>query len=69
MSKEQFLTLASMMRSVLRGQMEVEARIASLRDEVSNLKGELARLHQVGSEVDGELKEMNRIGRKIKNKL
>lgn len=44
------------MRTVIRGQMEAEAQIASLKVEID-------RLHQVGSE------EMNRIGRKISKKL
>ena len=69
MNDEQFLVLASMMRTVIRGQMEAEARIASLRNEVSDLKAEIARLHQVGSEVDKKLEKMDKLGRKISKKL
>ena len=62
MSEEQFLILASMLRTVLRGQVAMEAEIASLKVEIE-------RLRQVGSEVDQKLEKMDKLGRKISKKL
>ena len=62
MSEEQFLILASMLRTVLRGQVAMEAEIASLKVEIE-------RLRQVGASVDQKLEKMDKLGRKISKKL
>lgn len=69
MNDEQFLVLASMLKTMIRSQMLLEAQVTDLKNEVSNLKAELARLHQVGESVDEKLGTMNKIGKKIEKKL
>lgn len=57
MQEEQFLALASMFRTMVKSQVLVEAEIRNLKDEVSNLKAELARLRQVGESVDCKIEK------------